>query len=112
MLDIVTSAAYRSGMDTIPVDDVAALARVGDRLRAWRRFMGYSGTELAKRLGEEGGPSTRQAIYQWEAGTSRPSSEKLAAACRALGVTVAELLGPTPLERAMAEREARQAAGA
>ena len=92
-------------MNTPP--DVAALANVGARLRAWRRFWNLSAQELADKTGpDDEGRIGMQSIYDYETGTAQPSAAKLAALCRGLNVSVAELLGPTPAETMEAERSA------
>ena len=72
---------------------------LGEKIRALRSEQGLTQEDVARSLN-----ITRQAVARWEAGTNRPSTEKLLALAGLFGVPVSELAGgepeaPAPLPR-------------
>lgn len=66
----------------------------GDRLRELRTAAGLSQAKLAKQMGV-----SRNAVSQWEAGISQPSTKRLLALARELGVAVDAIIAPTAKTR-------------
>lgn len=71
------AAFFRIGLD---------LATIGERLRDLRDFAGLSQSQLAQMLGV-----SRNAISQWEAGTTHPSARRLSLLSRVLNVPVDDI---------------------
>lgn len=66
---------------------------LGSRIAAWRKSKGLSQRELAEALG-----LTPPAIYQWEDGTTVPSTTHLVAMAELLGITMERFYGRPPRE--------------
>jgi putative molybdopterin biosynthesis protein len=81
--------------------------RSGDQLRLARRARGLSQQQLARMAGV-----SRQAVSAIEAGLSDPSLRAALALCRALGLTVEELFGPTTPEPSVPVRALAPLGGA
>ncbi len=64
---------------------------LGERLRELREQAGLSQTALAKAVGV-----SRNAVSQWEAGTTQPSTKRLSAVSRALNVPVDRMMVSSP----------------
>ena len=67
---------------------------LGHRISAWRKAVGLSPAELAKRIGV-----TAAAVYQWEGSgdaKTKPSLENLEKLVKALGLTMERFYGPPP----------------
>ena len=62
-----------------------------NRLAALRKEHGYSQEELAEKLGV-----SRQAVSKWECGESSPDTDNLIALAKIYGITLDELINPTP----------------
>lgn len=83
-------------MRTKVAEGAAALeAAIGGRLRARRRQLGMSQSDLAERLGV-----SFQQVQKYERGANRVAASTLVLAAEALGATVAWLVGEdTPLRQ-------------
>lgn len=68
------------------------MGHLGERLKHYRRLAGLTQDDVAAKLRR-----TRQAISQWERGEREPSYEDLRELARLYGVSVATLLGETPV---------------
>lgn len=68
---------------------------LGARLRAARERAGLTLAQVAERSGAH-----LQAVYRIEAGKMDPTASRLAALCRALGVSADAMLGLRPRRRA------------
>mgnify|MGYP001566014088 CR=1 FL=1 len=64
---------------------------IGSRIATWRTAKGLTRRELAEAIG-----ITPPAVYQWEDGTTMPSTTNLAAVADALGLTMAKFYGRLP----------------
>lgn len=64
---------------------------LSERIAKWRQVKGVSQQELAHSLGV-----TPAAVYQWEAGTTKPSTTNLEALVEALGLTMVKFYGRVP----------------
>jgi transcriptional regulator with XRE-family HTH domain len=62
----------------------------GDRLRELRKAAGLSQPQLARLAGV-----TRNAVSQWEAGKTKPSSKRLVQLSRALNVPIDQIMAPS-----------------
>lgn len=61
---------------------------IGNRIRKYRKKLGISQKELAKRIGVSNGR-----VSNWEQGLNRPDADMLAELCQALNVSPSSLLG-------------------
>jgi transcriptional regulator with XRE-family HTH domain len=68
--------------------------RLGKRLQELREAAGLSQARLAKLVGV-----TRNAVSQWEANTTQPSTKRLAALARALNVAIDQIMAPGAEQR-------------
>ena len=59
---------------------------IGEILNAKRRELGFSQSELAAALAEDGIEVTNQAISKWETGSTLPNAKQFLALCRALEI--------------------------
>ena len=59
---------------------------IGEILNAKRRELGFSQSELAAALAEDGIEVTNQAISKWETGSTLPNSKQFLALCRAMEI--------------------------
>ena len=75
-------------------------ADIGQRVRAWRRQFTLTAAALASQAGIS--PAT---LSQIETGATSPGTATVERIREALGVTAAELVGYTPAERFLAERD-------
>lgn len=66
------------------------MTTLGRRIKQLRKAKGLTRPDLAEASGVN---TTPGAVYQWETGRSKPTSDKLPAIARALSVSVGELVG-------------------
>ena len=70
---------------------------IGEILNAKRRELGFSQSELAAALAEDGIEVTNQAISKWETGSTLPNAKQFLALCRALEIEdIAGTFGSAP----------------
>jgi len=76
---------------------------LGEIIQRKRSERGLSQEKLAELVGV-----SRQAVSKWELGDAVPDTDKLVPLCRALGITVDELLGNAPKPEPVPERHIPQ----
>ena len=81
-------------------------SRLGARIREFRKGRGFTMVELASEL-----EVSQPAISQWETGKEPPGRENIKRLAKALGITIATLLGEADAYSANATFGAVQAAG-
>ena len=81
-------------------------ARLGARIREFRKGRGFTMVELATEIGV-----SQPAVSQWETGKEPPGRENIKKLAKVLGITIATLLGEADAYSSTATFGAVQAAG-